>query len=438
MELEYIYSATVVVREGNTKILCDPWLVDGIYYGSWYMYPKLEGFDYKSLDDITAIYISHIHADHCDEKTMSKLPRVPVFIHKFDTPFLKSKIERMGFEVRELQNGHSCQIGDLSLTIFAADNCDPSACYKFFGCSQLANKPTSTSIDSLCVISNGRRHILNTNDCPYSLSVAAVKKSLERFKNFDLIMTGYSGAGSYPQCWLDCYDSKKVKTVGEKKKEYFLRSGLQFAQLAKARYILPFAGLYTLAGNKFYLNQLRYNPSLDDANKYYESHLGPSVVKMGQDDVWDLETEQVIGDNYAPVDPREYQDYINGTLSKVLYDYETEEEPEVHSKLEDAKHRFFAKVEEWNFESEYHVYVALPDEQWYRIDIANRQGNIVNSIDSDKWVSYDTDSRLLSRILSGPRFAHWNNAEVGSHIKFNRNPDVYERGLHYCMNYFHV
>ena len=222
MELEYIYSATVVVREGNTKILCDPWLVDGIYYGSWYMYPKLEGFDYKSLDDITAIYISHIHADHCDEKTMSKLPRVPVFIHKFDTPFLKSKIERMGFEVRELQNGHSCQIGDLSLTIFAADNCDPSACYKFFGCSQLANKPTSTSIDSLCVISNGRRHILNTNDCPYSLSVAAVKKSLERFKNFDLIMTGYSGAGSYPQCWLDCYDSKKVKTVGEKKKEYFI------------------------------------------------------------------------------------------------------------------------------------------------------------------------------------------------------------------------
>ena len=38
----------------------------------------------------------------------------------------------------------------------------------------------------------------------------------------------------------------------------------------------------------------------------------------------------------------------------------------------------------------------------------------------------------------GPRYAHWNNAEIGCHIRFNRNPDVYERGIHFCMNYFHA
>ena len=54
-----------------------------------------------------------------------------------------------------------------------------------------------------------------------------------------------------------------------------------------------------------------------------------------------------------------------------------------------------------------------------------------------KYVIYELDSRLLKNILLGPRFAHWNNAEIGSHIKFFRKPDIYERKLYNAMNYFH-
>ena len=45
---------------------------------------------------------------------------------------------------------------------------------------------------------------------------------------------------------------------------------------------------------------------------------------------------------------------------------------------------------------------------------------------------------LLKRILMGPKYGHWNLAEGGSHIRFYREPDIYERGIHYCMNYFHA
>ena len=47
------------------------------------------------------------------------------------------------------------------------------------------------------------------------------------------------------------------------------------------------------------------------------------------------------------------------------------------------------------------------------------------------------DTRLFFEILKGPRYAHWNNAEIGSHIKYFRNPDSYDRGLFYCMNFLH-
>jgi UDP-MurNAc hydroxylase len=49
----------------------------------------------------------------------------------------------------------------------------------------------------------------------------------------------------------------------------------------------------------------------------------------------------------------------------------------------------------------------------------------------------ELDLRLLKWILDGPKFAVWNNAEIGSHIQFSRNPDKYERGLYYSLSYFH-
>ena len=53
------------------------------------------------------------------------------------------------------------------------------------------------------------------------------------------------------------------------------------------------------------------------------------------------------------------------------------------------------------------------------------------------FVKMELDLRLLKWILDGPKFAVWNNAEIGSHIQFSRNPDKYERGLYYSLSYFH-
>ena len=61
-----------------------------------------------------------------------------------------------------------------------------------------------------------------------------------------------------------------------------------------------------------------------------------------------------------------------------------------------------------------------------------------SDFDDNKYVSYKVDYKLLNRILKGPRFAHWNNAEIGSHIEFSRRPEIYERKLYYSMSFFHA
>ena len=54
-----------------------------------------------------------------------------------------------------------------------------------------------------------------------------------------------------------------------------------------------------------------------------------------------------------------------------------------------------------------------------------------------KFVKMSLDRKLLKRIFLGPAWAHWNVAENGSHIVFERNPDVYERGIYYCLSFFY-
>ena len=56
---------------------------------------------------------------------------------------------------------------------------------------------------------------------------------------------------------------------------------------------------------------------------------------------------------------------------------------------------------------------------------------------NNNYVIYDIDKRLLSRLLSGPKYAHWQNAEIGSHLNFFRSPDIYERDLYFSTIYFH-
>lgn len=59
MKIHYIKSSCVVIESQGVKIMSDPWLVDGEYYGSWCHYPKLE-FDKEFFDSIDYIYVSHI------------------------------------------------------------------------------------------------------------------------------------------------------------------------------------------------------------------------------------------------------------------------------------------------------------------------------------------------------------------------------------------
>ncbi len=76
MKVQWFRSATVaIITRAGTKVLCDPWISDGAFIGSWFHFPKLDGFEFEELVGTKwdAIYISHLHADHFDRKLVAAI-----------------------------------------------------------------------------------------------------------------------------------------------------------------------------------------------------------------------------------------------------------------------------------------------------------------------------------------------------------------------------
>ena len=448
MKIKLYRSATVGIISKDYKLLQDPWLTDGEYYGSWYHYPSFEFNNY--LDEINSyngIYISHIHPDHCSEDTLKKINKnIPVYIHSYHAKFLKNKIERLGFKVFELENNKKNKIGkNFSINIMAADNCDPELCYKFTGCAKLDANNGSQQIDTLAILEDGNSTILNVNDCPYELAKISIPTILKDYDKIDILLTGYGGAGPYPQCFENLTLKEKLHEA-DKKKINFLNKAFEYIKICKPKYYLPFAGRYILSGSLSNLNSLRGLPETDEAYEYIDrkiilNKLSTKSIKINPGSEFDLKSEQS-NEEYRLFDKSDYLNFINSISHKKFFYQEQDDitESQIFDLAESAFSRFKEKINSLNIKIKSNIFLDFDSKKMIAIQPSLNKFDLINREkieSSQEYVIYKLDKNLLHNILQGPRFAHWNNAEIGSHIKFFRNPNKFERNLYLGMCYYH-
>lgn len=447
MKITHLTSATEIISVNGIKILTDPWLDDGIYYGSWFLYPPYDLPD-STLDDIDYIYVSHIHPDHFCEATMKRLDSsIPVLIHRYAEPFLKRRLEFMGFEVIELENNVRTHLkNDVFINIIAADNCNPEICGKAFGCFSLGTKSGgSNQIDSMCVIDNGQYVLLNTNDCPFPIAKEALERVNETYPKIDFLLVGYTGASLYPYCMMD-YSESEMNVAREKTRLKSMTFGAKIVAKTQPRFFMPFAGTYVLGGSNWELNRYSPQPELQEAVEFFESQndVTSKGVLLNSGETFDVESESQTTP-YVPVDKAKRWAYIENELSTKPYNFE-EDGPVALKEFEElvaaANIRLQKKHLEIGFDSKSTIFIRLPESKLIRISCSkDNPGAVIVDDDPDSFVEpftyFEVDFRLLRRILRGPRHAHWNNVEIGALLKMRRRPDVYEMGVHLLLCYFH-
>lgn len=396
MNIDWITSATVIVEYRNTRILCDPWLLDGAYFGSWHHWPPLEWRDL----DFDYIYVSHIHPDHCHRATMLRLPKRPVFIANYREKYLKAALEAWGFPVVELDGTE--QVGDIDLSVFLADGCDPALCGRFIGCAL----PGGTWIDSVAEF-RGDERIVNTNDAPYGL--VAKTGVLERLRNPDLLLVGYAGAGPYPQCFPAAPPGADLV-----KQAQFLSQAQAYVDHLEPAAYAPFAGQYVLAGDLVDRNAARGVPE-------------PQQVHL-------LGAERVLFSDTSGLDKQGYLE----SLRDVQFPYQHWDHHTTREQLDKARARMDRARARYDYEGP-PFYVQTETDLW-RIPLTDEPLTHQTELRDEDHTRIQVPDSLL-HMLTKPagkyREFHWQNAEVGSHLTYYRQGD-YDRAAHYMLNHFHA
>ena len=405
MRLTFLKSAGVVIESRGTRLLCDPWLEDGAYYGSWAHVPPCDVTP-EQIGPLAGIYISHIHPDHLHAATLERFPKqTPVFIHRYAWSYLADYVRELGFVPVEVSNGESVKVGALRLTIYAADNCNPFLCGMVFGCDARvgAERPGSVQIDSMAVVDDGKRSIVNVNDCPWDLGQGASNAILKRFGRPDLLLTNYVGAGPYPQCFVMPEATKLAKAAA--KREQFLGQAAKYIALFGPRAFMPFAGTYTLAGPLAVLNRHRGCPTIEEATIELSKRLhGPRALHLDTGQRYDLDTGEVSG----PRHPWSAGDraFYEAKLSSRVLDYERDKDPgDLGPALKAAADRFQRRCAEVGFQTRTRVYVRTAPDECFQVPTNGGDTGPVTyeaAKAREPYLIVGADPRLLKWLLEGP------------------------------------
>lgn len=421
LRFKFIGNACGVFESNDGKrLLMDPWLVDGVFEGSWCHFPPLTT-TLEDLQSVDAIYLSHIHPDHFDERFFDFRKNIPIFIYEQKLNFLERRLKTLGYEdVRTMEEGVSYEFEDLTLASFG-----PFARHNFHDAA------IGNVIDSALVVSDGTSTAFNANDNTPTPETCRVLR--ERFGRFDLAMLNYNAAGPYPSCFDNL-------TIDEKRSEHLrildrnMRYMAELLSILQPRACLPFAGAYVLGGRLAPLNDYLGTTTWDACAEFLRSIEVPcKVITLRESDVLDLGSlEQT--PTYVPVSITEQAEYVDSKLKEIVYPYELDPTPDSDKLLADLELSSSLMRQRSS---------ALGLSSSFSVSLSFGVGEIQvfpeftpHPSAAARSIACSLDPRLLRRILS--RKAQWNSAEIGCHISFVRIPNEYEPDLHTMMQFLHL
>jgi len=416
MKFKFIGNAAgIFTGSEGTKILCDPWIIDGVFEGAWYHYPPLKT-KVKDLQNVDGIYVSHIHPDHYDERNFDFSKDIPIIILNEGPNFLKKNLITKGYNnLIEVKDGETKKFREFNLTI-----------YKQFTDHIYEESLLGNLIDSALVLNDGNVTAINFNDnTPDEKACVALKN---KFKKIDLAMFNYNAAGPYPSCFDNL-------STDEKKKENDRIIKRNFDYLCKVipllepKTVLPFAGTYIIGGKNYFKNEYLGTTTWDECADYLKKKLNSktNVICLRENQTFDI-SNQVSLENYERIDLSDMKKYIQ-IIKNHKYDYEYDEMPDIKKLKDDiklSKEKLSEKLKKFDVDIKSNVFIDLDGEKI----------NILNSKEENRELICSMDSRLLRRILD--RKSHWNNAEIGTHITFKRMPNKMDPDVHSIMSFFHL
>ena len=264
MEVHLVGHATILLKDKNFSLICDPWLEGGSLTNGtiWQYPPRIKST--KDFDGFKYIYISHDHDDHCHIETSKFIDKdTPIYIlnHKENKnllyklkdlkyknliiiePWVKTKIEE-----------------DVFITIFPSD---------------------TDYLDSSALFNYKNYNIYHGND---NVLKPATYEKIGKLSKIDLAFMPYAALSGYPSIYE--FDTETKIRLAEKKKKAKLEEFYKHVRALNAKVSVPAAGDLCVIGGDVPLLGIG---TPEDAINYAPNDIKNRIIDMRPNDIFSME-----------------------------------------------------------------------------------------------------------------------------------------------------
>ena len=435
-------NAFVKISYGEMAFILDPWIKSGpgVNDGGWDFFPEFKN-PLRYLKDITHIYISHLHQDHCDPEALKLLPKhIPFYIpNVFGSIGLLKRIESFGFtNIKMIKPGEQITIN--SLTTIEVIGPMNSFGQEFDLYSDDKKNHSHLAIDTgLLITINNKKLIFLADNTPYHPDLIE-KNTLKRLINSDLLAFPYNGAASdYPVCYQNISPSEiiQISEDREKKRKNFTD---KFIRLIKPKNLLPYSSDFSVIGpaaRKFALLENCWWMSKNEVGKVYSAtHKIPSFPLHEEDklilskDEWHLKSSKKASISLKDKENILYSDKT--TISSIY----TRSDKDLNELTDLALKNMFSIADKFTLKSDWVLDIQICDtNQRFIIDFKEKKMAHA-SIKNRKILKLFIESAYYEAILTNQ--SHWNYAQGSFQLVWERSPNEYCHGMYTLINFFHT
>ena len=431
MKIRNLTNAFVSIVEGDTKIVCDPWITNGIYDGSWHIEPPLQTHE-QTLVEATLVLITHIHADHFDVAAL-ELTTCPIFIP--DVYPNRNVVARKLSETTQKRVAFISTSVPSTLSQVTIEFIPPMNRYGHQIDHYTEEDVELTAIDTGILVSNGSKKVcLLADNFPYHPTSAGA--SLERMKNCSVLMFPYNAcADDYPVCY-DNFSLEEKQARALKRNDARARFLVDAFTILQPRTIVPYSSDFLIAGAraeefvKVHPQQFIDKTLVADL---MERLSGIRCFSLREHDELHLLDDGKLMLSSFPTEVIDHVAAARALATKKLVSYPPVSDEQLFILFKEAAG---------------HMLSRMKVESVWRIELCNTDTNFVMGLDLKQGTVYQgatgQENTLQCLAPSGHLNAlltfkmHWDNAMIAYSLSWKRIPDQYDLGLYKALNYLHV
>jgi len=437
MKLKNIHNAFTIVESSGHKIICDPWVDDGIFDGGWGIFPPVENIE-NYLDGTTHCFISHIHEDHFDLNAIKLLDRnVKFFIPDIYPNHVISNILK-GLEFKNIEMLKPMVSYEVEDGLFF----DVIPPLNSKGLEVMDDNYDGDlgflSVDAgIMIRDKDSKIVLLSDNGPYELT----DEMVDKFYGCDILAFPFNGvADDYPVCFDNLTTKeKKDKSLTRQRKRMEIQS--DSIMKIQPKHLIPYSSDIVILGKRA-KDFVDIHP-IEYIDRDLVSEIYGRRTKIPTHSIKEKD-EIIIIDNKVSINKGlntdmdfksyGYSKYSENTNEKIVYS-EYNDFDGLYDNFKKSCSRMFDMMRKLKLKSDWTLTFYLTDiDKYLSVDLSNRTTHTL-LLKGDVQLCKINSEYLNSHFLF---IHHWNNSIISYNLDWERENDVFDYGLSKALNFLHI